>query len=94
MSLYIKRNNHNLIYDGKQLFAFGCNDHGQLGLGDFKDRNEPILLIKDREIQQIVYGLNHTFILKNNGELFGFGSNYFGQLGLNIHHDINRSILL
>ena len=75
-------NDHNFIYDGNELFAYGCNDCGQLGLGDFNNRNKPTLIMRDKEIRQIVCGERHTFILKESKELFAFGRNDFGQLGL------------
>ena len=37
-------NNHNFIYDGNELLAFGDNQYGQLGLGDEKSRNIPTLV--------------------------------------------------
>ena len=65
-----------------ELFAFGRNRNGQLGLGNNDDRNVPTLVMKDKSIQQIVCGGLHTFIFKNSGELFAFGDNKYGQLGL------------
>ena len=75
-------NDHNFIYDGSQLLAFGDNHYGQLGLGDNKNRNLPTLVMTDTTIREIVCGSDHTFILKESGELFAFGYNYYGQLGL------------
>lgn len=51
-----------------ELFAFGYNLHGRLGLGDLRNRNTPTLLMTDKEIRQIVCGLAHSLILKNSGE--------------------------
>lgn len=31
--------NHSFIYNGEELFAFGCNSVGQLGLDNNRDRN-------------------------------------------------------
>ena len=75
-------NNHNFIYNGRELFAFGRNAFGQLGLGDFNDRYTPTLVMIDGKIQQIVCGESYTFILRESGELFAFGFNGYGQLGL------------
>ena len=75
-------NNHTLIYDGNELFGFGNNFYGQLGLGDNNDRNVPILIMTDKTIRKIVRGEYHTFILKESGEMFAFGYNAYGQLGL------------
>ena len=87
-------NDHNFIYDGSQLLAFGHNHYGQLGLGDNKNRNLPTLVMTDTTIRQIACGSNHTFILKESGELFAFGNNECGQLGLGDNENKNMPTLL
>ena len=86
--------NHTLIYDGNELFGFGNNNHGQLGLGDYDDKNVPTLVMTDKTIRKIVCGSYHTFILKESGRLFVFGSNEYGQLGLNDNVSRNVPTLL
>ena len=76
------------------LFAFGHNGFGQLGLGDYKDRNKPTLIMTNQEIHKIVCGGYNTFILKKNGELFAFGYNKFGQLGLGDNETRIKPILM
>ena len=77
------------------MLAFGHNDNGQLGLGDYDNRNKPTLVMKDKTIQQIVCGAYHTLILKETGELFAFGNNGFKQLGLdNNRENKNKPTLL
>ena len=71
-----------ILKESGELFAFGRNISGQLGLGDNKDRNIPTLVMQDKKIKYIVCGAFSTFILKESGELFAFGYNYYGQLGL------------
>jgi alpha-tubulin suppressor-like RCC1 family protein len=78
----------------KKIFVFGSNDSGQLGLGHNKHQNQPILLMQDESIQQIVCGDFHSMILKKNGDLFVFGSNVSGQLGLDHNKDQNKPVLL
>ena len=74
---------HTLIFkESGELFAFGRNYHGQLGLGDNVNRNVPTLMMTDKTIRKIVCSGYHTFIFKESGELFAFGYNYYGQLGL------------
>ena len=36
---FLVMNNHNFIYNGNQLLGFGHNHFGQLGLGDYDNRN-------------------------------------------------------
>ena len=71
-----------ILKESGELFAFGWNEYGQLGLSNNENRNVPTLLMKDKEIRQIICGDLHSFILKESDELFAFGYNYNGQLGL------------
>lgn len=43
---------HNFIYNGKELFAFGCSLSGQLGLSDCQNMDKPTLVRRDKEIPQ------------------------------------------
>ena len=83
-----------IIKESGELFAFGYNKYGQLGLSDNEDRNIPTLLMQDNTIRQIVCGAYHSFILKESGKLFAFGYNYHGQLGLGDMRNRNISTLL
>ena len=67
------------------LFVFGNNEDGQLGLGDNEDRNKPTLLLQakqsegnNKDIKMISCGANHSMIYCNNGDLFVFGDSEFG----------------
>ena len=73
-------------------FTFGRGGYGQLGLGLYRDENEPTLLMRDKDIQQIVCGGYHSFILKKSGELFAFGHDQILGLGHNV--DKNKPKLL
>eukprot|EP01102_Stenamoeba_stenopodia_P009623 TRINITY_DN284_c1_g3_i1.p1 TRINITY_DN284_c1_g3~~TRINITY_DN284_c1_g3_i1.p1 ORF type:complete len:422 (-),score=56.51 TRINITY_DN284_c1_g3_i1:964-2229(-) len=67
----------------KQLYTFGCNNDGQLGLDSnesSQDIPHPILGIFN--IEQAATGLgNHTVFSTGAYEVFAAGSNQFGQLG-------------
>ena len=48
---------HTMIYrNNGEVFVFGYNDEGQLGVGDNQDRNKPELLMTDPEIKEIICG--------------------------------------
>ena len=64
------------------LWALGDNRCGQLGLNDYKSRDIPTLVMKNKTIRQVICGAHHSFILSELGELFAFGNNFDGQLGL------------
>ena len=72
------------------LFVWGNNQYGQLGLGDYLYRDKPVLLMNDLRIKKIIKSINFTMLYKTNGDLFVFGSNTFGNLGLGdfYHRDI------
>jgi alpha-tubulin suppressor-like RCC1 family protein len=75
-----------------QLYGCGANDYGQLGLGDAQNHITFTSIIisglkESAQIQQVVAGWNHTFVLLTNGQLYGCGDNYDGQLGLGDYQD-------
>ncbi len=78
---------------GGTLLAFGCNKHGQLGMGDTFDRMTPteVLLQLAGEgaapvrAMQVQSGISHSLVLVQTGgrlEVRASGDNGYGQLGL------------
>ncbi|XP_076346603.1 HECT and RLD domain containing E3 ubiquitin ligase 4 isoform X3 [Tachypleus tridentatus] len=68
-----------------ELYAWGENNYGQLGIGGKDRQNYPCLVeaLKGLPIDQIAAGGSHCFVLSKSGSIFGWGKNSFGQLGLN-----------
>lgn len=64
--------------------AFGRNDKGQLGCGDTKTRDYPVLVeaLKWYTIVDAATGRGHSLFLTERGTVFGAGDNKSGQLGL------------
>ena len=52
-----------------EVFVFGSNDIGEIGMKDETDINKPTLLMKGDEISEIFCGYKRSFILKKNREL-------------------------
>ena len=79
---------HSLILteDG-EVYAFGYNGKGQLGLNNKTDRLVPTKIDSthygNKKIAQIFAGSLHSFVLTEDGEIYAFGLNGNGQLGLN-----------
>ena len=65
-----------------QLYCWGSNDFGQLGLGDIIDRNQPALAATaGKKFDAQGAGLNFACGLTAGGKVFCWGDNEFGQLG-------------
>ncbi|XP_048052220.1 probable E3 ubiquitin-protein ligase HERC4 isoform X2 [Megalobrama amblycephala] len=73
-----------LTKDG-QLFVWGENSHGQLGLGKGEPSTlspQPLKSLCGIPLAQINAGGDHSFVLSLSGVVFGWGKNSAGQLGL------------
>ncbi|ROL46519.1 E3 ISG15--protein ligase HERC5 [Anabarilius grahami] len=68
-----------------QLFVWGENSHGQLGLGKeelITLSPQPLKSMCGIPLAQISAGGDHSFVLSLSGVVFGWGKNSAGQLGL------------
>ena len=63
------------------LWAWGCNDYGQLGLGPLPGTNTPTQVGNDTDWYAVSGGSSHTVAIKSNGSLWTCGDNPYGQLG-------------
>ncbi|XP_028007263.1 probable E3 ubiquitin-protein ligase HERC4 isoform X4 [Eptesicus fuscus] len=73
-----------------EVFSWGQNKYGQLGLGtDCKKQASPQLIksLLGIPFMQVAAGGAHSFVLTLSGAIFGWGRNKFGQLGLNDEND-------
>ncbi|XP_043466153.1 probable E3 ubiquitin-protein ligase HERC4 isoform X1 [Leptopilina heterotoma] len=90
---------HNLVVnEWGQLFCWGCNTDGQLGLDSTSiGEGYPRILkaLGTSVVVQIACGLKHALALTNNGELYSWGSNKEGQLGLgpNIKKELKPKLI-
>ena len=74
-----------------ELYVWGSDEHGQLGLGHkyLKEGSEKFLKGPKScsfsiQITDIACGEDFAFLLTSKGHLYGMGSNQFGKLGLSI----------
>ena len=67
------------------VWSCGCNEYGQLGLGDTTQRDifTQVVTNINNDVKQVSCGSSdHTFILKNDNSVWSCGYNEYGQLGL------------
>lgn len=75
------KSNIAVIKDGGDLYGWGKNQYGQLGLGHTNYMSTPAKVTNNVKCVAIgEYGA-HTLILKNDGTVWSCGSNYSGELG-------------
>ncbi|XP_058798265.1 probable E3 ubiquitin-protein ligase HERC4 [Phymastichus coffea] len=79
--------NHTLaLTNNGELYTWGSNSDGQLGLGqDIKMETKPKLIssLFGIPIAFIACGGYHSIIVTKSGAVYGWGKNTFGQLGMN-----------
>jgi len=63
------------------VYSFGNNTNGQLGLGHFDNQNVPVKNSLTK-VKQISCGATHAMVLLVNGIVYSFGNNTNGQLGV------------
>jgi len=81
-------NNHSMCIDiNDNLWVFGDNFFGQLGLGDTKNRFKPILHPTLKGIIDISSNGNHTFFKIFGNKIYAFGKNNHSQLGITTQNE-------
>jgi alpha-tubulin suppressor-like RCC1 family protein len=77
-------------YIGDQLWTWGQNSLGQLGINDTTNRSTPVTTFAGgTNWKQVDGGRNHTAAIKTDGTLWTWGQNSYGTLGIN--NTTNRS---
>lgn len=92
---------HSAVYADNQLYTFGWNIYGQLGLGHIDTIEKPTVVrfFNDKRVKQIALGHAHTLVLCGHSTvphgttLYVFGCNFFGQLGLGQYEHSNRKFV-
>jgi len=81
-----------------QLFSWGNNSYGQLGLGDCIMRKLPTPLPVETfagdAVEFMSAGGFHTAAVTKNGNLYLWGSNHTGQLGMDTYNDYAKPAIL
>ena len=71
---------------GGDVYSWGNNLYGQLGLGDQVDRSAPTKVtapfgVASEQAVSVASGLYSTFVLTDTADVYGFGSDINGSLG-------------
>uniref|UniRef100_A0A8C5QVY9 RCC1 and BTB domain containing protein 2 n=1 Tax=Leptobrachium leishanense TaxID=445787 RepID=A0A8C5QVY9_9ANUR len=71
------------VVDNGEVYAWGYNGNGQLGLGSSGNQPTPcrIAALQGIHVEQVVCGYAHTLALTDEGGIYGWGANSYGQLG-------------
>lgn len=70
-----------VLLDNGDVYAWGRNSAGQLGLGDLASRLKPIRVTLPLPAIAIAAGGTHSLAVLNDGRVYAWGLNDFGQLG-------------
>src|SRR5438105_3618488 len=63
------------------VWAWGSNNHGQLGDGTAIDRSTPVQVQNLSGVTAVCAGSTHNLALKADGTVWAWGANSSGQLG-------------
>ncbi|QOR33921.1 hypothetical protein IMX26_10500 [Clostridium sp. 'deep sea'] len=80
------------LLDTGELYMWGNNSRGQLGIGNNDDQYTPIKIEINEAIKKVEMGSAHTLALSVNNNLYAWGSNKYGALGDGTTEDKNRPI--
>ncbi|PVD18761.1 hypothetical protein C0Q70_21313 [Pomacea canaliculata] len=71
------------LMDNGEVYGWGYNGNGQLGLGNNVNQPNPCRIhsLQGVIVSQIVCGYAHTLALTDEGSLYAWGANSYGQLG-------------
>lgn len=70
------------LSENGQVYGYGSNKHGQLGIKGNHTRCVPVLISGLRDVIAVSAGYDHSLALTFNNRVYGFGANSSGQLGL------------
>ncbi|KYQ53639.1 RCC1 and BTB domain-containing protein 1 [Trachymyrmex zeteki] len=79
-----------IVVENGEVYSWGFNDAGQLGIGNCERQRTPrlvgslrgIVIAIDVTSIKVVCGYKHTLALTNEGDLYAWSGNEYGQLGI------------
>ena len=70
-----------LLAADNNVYAWGDNTHGQLGIGSQVSASSPTLIQGGASFKQLIQGGGSTLGITFDGQLYSWGSNFSGELG-------------
>ena len=64
-----------------EVYAWGNNDMGQLGIGNTEDQSRPVKIEGIANVEKIWTDSHSAYAKTTNGEVYAWGNNYKGKLG-------------
>ncbi|EFC44108.1 predicted protein [Naegleria gruberi] len=86
-----------IVTDQCNVYAFGRNQNGQLGIGSFEDSPTPkkvVFDVVDDYIVNVSCGDRHTVFLTHKGRVYVCGANFNYQLGLGHNTNMSKPVLV
>ena len=74
------------VSEDGDVYSFGINEYGQIGLGDCESSKVPQKVLSLKEVDFCECGVNYTICKTFNDEIYVWGKNDFGQLGIGNFH--------
>ncbi len=68
-----------VLLENGEVYSFGSNQYGQLGVGDTNIRGCPARVPLKAAVVQVTAGSNHTVLLTANGQVYTFGNHQVTQ---------------
>lgn len=82
-----------LTFDGT-LYAWGQNNFGQLGVGDFSPRSSPVAVVGGLKFSDIFPGGIRMLAIATDGQLYAWGYNSDGQVGDGTTNNQNSPVVV
>lgn len=82
------------LYSDGDVYSWGSNTIGQLGLGDKVDRMLPVKIQGVSNIKYIKAAYAHSMAITNSGNLYAWGEGRDGQLGIGVKETKRLPVLV
>lgn len=82
------------LYSNGDVYSWGSNTIGQLGLGDKVDRMLPVKIQGISNIKYIEAAYAHSMAITNSGNLYAWGEGRDGQLGIGVKETKRLPVLV